>query len=204
MTDALTAGVGHARVVQATGASGLRLGLENRYHFFDLPSPDEMEELLSLASPDRLGFVYDVGHAQALDRLGFYDGSYLHRCGAPGAAFRTSPGYALIYVCPARFRQLSTTPNEARATIIHEVWQRRGLRGGEETAYRRRPSQLAHSPLSLCSAMTFSSIGSFSRSADDPGKSFGMSVSRTPVSPSIPVAMSLRAIRMYSSCTIRL
>ena len=50
----------------------LRLGLENRYHYFDIPSPDEMEELLSLAGPDRLGFVYDVGHAQALDRLGFY------------------------------------------------------------------------------------------------------------------------------------
>ena len=50
----------------------VRLGLENRYHFMDLPSIDEMEELLCLADSHRLGFIYDVGHAQALDRLGFY------------------------------------------------------------------------------------------------------------------------------------
>jgi len=51
---------------------GIRLGLENRYHYFDIPSLDEMGELLSLAGPDQLGFIYDVGHAQAMDRLGFY------------------------------------------------------------------------------------------------------------------------------------
>ncbi len=51
---------------------GVKLGLENRYHFMDIPSIDEMEKLLSLAGPDQLGFIYDVGHAQAMDRLGFY------------------------------------------------------------------------------------------------------------------------------------
>lgn len=50
----------------------IRLGLENRYHYFDIPTPDELDELLALAGPDRLGFIYDVGHAQALDRLGFF------------------------------------------------------------------------------------------------------------------------------------
>ena len=50
----------------------VRLGLENRYHFMDIPSIDEMEEFISLSDPKRLGFIYDVGHAQALDRLGFY------------------------------------------------------------------------------------------------------------------------------------
>jgi putative hydrolase of the HAD superfamily len=48
------------------------LGLENRYHYMEFPSPDELEILLSLANPNRIGFIYDVGHAQALDRLGFY------------------------------------------------------------------------------------------------------------------------------------
>ena len=28
--------------------------------------------MLALASPDRIGFLYDVGHAQTLDTLGFY------------------------------------------------------------------------------------------------------------------------------------
>jgi HAD superfamily hydrolase (TIGR01549 family) len=52
--------------------SGVRLGIENRYHYMEIPSPDELDILLDLASPDRIGFLYDVGHAQTLDRLGFY------------------------------------------------------------------------------------------------------------------------------------
>lgn len=51
---------------------GVRLGLENRYHYFDIPTQEEMSALLALAEPDRLGFIYDVGHATALDRLGFF------------------------------------------------------------------------------------------------------------------------------------
>lgn len=54
------------------GRQGIRLGIENRYHFFDIPGQDEMGCLLDLASPDQIGWIYDVGHAQALDHLGFY------------------------------------------------------------------------------------------------------------------------------------
>jgi sugar phosphate isomerase/epimerase len=50
----------------------IRLGLENRYHWLDIPTLDEMEVLLELGGPDQLGFIYDVGHAQTLDRLGFF------------------------------------------------------------------------------------------------------------------------------------
>jgi sugar phosphate isomerase/epimerase len=50
----------------------VKLGLENRYHYLDIPIIDEMEELLQLADSSRLGFIYDVGHAQALGRLGFF------------------------------------------------------------------------------------------------------------------------------------
>jgi HAD superfamily hydrolase (TIGR01549 family) len=52
--------------------TGVRLGIENRYHYMEFPSPDELETLLALAGPDRIGFIYDVGHAQALDAMGFY------------------------------------------------------------------------------------------------------------------------------------
>jgi HAD superfamily hydrolase (TIGR01549 family) len=52
--------------------SGVRLGIEDRYHFLEIPSPNELEILLSLAGPDRIGFLYDVGHAEVLDHLGFY------------------------------------------------------------------------------------------------------------------------------------
>jgi sugar phosphate isomerase/epimerase len=50
----------------------IKLGLENRYHYMDIPTIEEMNELLCLAGPDQLGFIYDVGHAQALGRLGFF------------------------------------------------------------------------------------------------------------------------------------
>ena len=59
-------------LIDYASLSGIRLGLENRYHYFDIPSLDEMEMLLGLAGADQLGFIYDVGHAQALDRLGFF------------------------------------------------------------------------------------------------------------------------------------
>ncbi len=50
---------------------GVRLGLENRYHYFEIPLPDEVEYLLEIGYEDVIGFWYDVGHAQTLDRMGF-------------------------------------------------------------------------------------------------------------------------------------
>jgi FMN phosphatase YigB (HAD superfamily)/sugar phosphate isomerase/epimerase len=50
----------------------VRLGIENRYYYLEFPSTDELGGLLDLADPTRLGFIYDVGHAQALSRLGFF------------------------------------------------------------------------------------------------------------------------------------
>ncbi len=50
----------------------IRLGLENRYHYHEIPSPDELEILLNIGYDDVIGFWYDVGHAETLDRLGFY------------------------------------------------------------------------------------------------------------------------------------
>lgn len=52
--------------------TGVRLAIENRYHYLEFPSPDELEILLGLAGSDRIGFLYDVGHAETLDQLGFY------------------------------------------------------------------------------------------------------------------------------------
>ncbi|MCJ7622364.1 MAG: HAD-IA family hydrolase [Anaerolineaceae bacterium] len=62
-----------AELLEYGAKDGIRLGLENRYHYYDIPNQDEMAELLGLADEDQLGFIYDVGHAQALDRLGFFD-----------------------------------------------------------------------------------------------------------------------------------
>jgi sugar phosphate isomerase/epimerase len=52
---------------------GIRLGLENRYHYLDIPLPDELDSLLEAAGHGPNGFLYDVGHAQALHNLGFLE-----------------------------------------------------------------------------------------------------------------------------------
>lgn len=50
---------------------GICLGIENRYHYLEHPNPDELEVLLGMAGREQIGFQYDMGHAQTLDRLGF-------------------------------------------------------------------------------------------------------------------------------------
>ena len=58
-------------LAEYAGRAGIRLGLENRYHFLDIPLLDEMESLLELTNDGRIGFWYDTGHGQTLDNLGF-------------------------------------------------------------------------------------------------------------------------------------
>lgn len=53
-----------------TGIKGVLLGLENRYRFYDMPLPDELEEMLAIFDGNAFGFQYDIGHATALDELG--------------------------------------------------------------------------------------------------------------------------------------
>lgn len=50
---------------------GIKLGLENRYHYHEIPLPDEVEDLLNLGFKN-VGFWYDVGHAETLDQMGFH------------------------------------------------------------------------------------------------------------------------------------
>mgnify|MGYP001022540427 CR=1 FL=1 len=61
-----------SELVDYTRPHKIRLGLENRYHYREFPSLDEMEVLLSLGEPELLGMTFDVGHAEHLSRLGFY------------------------------------------------------------------------------------------------------------------------------------
>ncbi len=56
-----------------TDRTGIRLGLENRFHYFDIPSQDEMDILLGLADAEHLGFIFDSGHARAMSLLGFFN-----------------------------------------------------------------------------------------------------------------------------------
>lgn len=51
--------------------TGIRLGLENRDHYYEMPLPDELDELLALR-PGVIEYWHDTGHAEKLEQLGFY------------------------------------------------------------------------------------------------------------------------------------
>jgi sugar phosphate isomerase/epimerase len=52
---------------------GIAIGLENRYHYHEIPSPDEAALLLADYPPDVAGYWHDVGHAEVQHRLGLID-----------------------------------------------------------------------------------------------------------------------------------
>ncbi len=49
---------------------GVRLGLESRRYFHEIPTLAELEYLLANSDPAVVGFWYDVGHCQVLSNLG--------------------------------------------------------------------------------------------------------------------------------------
>ena len=57
-------------IIGFTKTTGISIGLENRYRYYHLPLPDEMELLLGLCKEEWFGFQYDTGHAFTLDALG--------------------------------------------------------------------------------------------------------------------------------------
>ncbi len=48
------------------------LGLENRFHYYEIPLPDEVDELLALGCGEVVGYWHDTGHAQVLQHMGFF------------------------------------------------------------------------------------------------------------------------------------
>lgn len=50
---------------------GIMLGLETRFHFHEIPTLEEMTELLREVRGSLTGYWHDVGHAQMQQKLGF-------------------------------------------------------------------------------------------------------------------------------------
>jgi sugar phosphate isomerase/epimerase len=62
-----------AELAEEASRRGLTLGLENRYHYHEIPQPEESRELLAAYPPELVGHWHDVGHAEVLHRLGLID-----------------------------------------------------------------------------------------------------------------------------------
>ena len=55
------------------GPRGVRLGIESRVNYWQIPTLDELALLLTDSDPAAVGFWYDAGHVQVLHNLGFHD-----------------------------------------------------------------------------------------------------------------------------------
>ena len=56
---------------QHAQAAGVKLGLENRSYYYEVPDIGEMSTLLTSSDPGTVFYWHDTGHAQNLENLGF-------------------------------------------------------------------------------------------------------------------------------------
>jgi sugar phosphate isomerase/epimerase len=58
------------RLVSVAEKQGVLLGLENRYHYHELPGPDDFEVIFDAFKGAPIGYWHDTGHAHANESLG--------------------------------------------------------------------------------------------------------------------------------------
>lgn len=67
------------RLIPIAEKHNIILGIENRYHYHELPGPDDFEILFSEFRGGPLGYWHDTGHAHANERLGIIPGGEMLR-----------------------------------------------------------------------------------------------------------------------------
>lgn len=86
---------------------GVKLGVENRYFFFEIPSFEEIPIILKEMPSPYLGYWHDCGHAAHLQNVGYFPGRnplsqnrqrligiHLHDC--VGVSDHSAPGYGEV------------------------------------------------------------------------------------------------------------
>lgn len=86
---------------------GVKLGVENRYFFFEIPSFEEIPIILKEMPSPCLGYWHDCGHAAHLQNVGYFPGRnplsqnrqrligiHLHDC--VGVSDHSAPGYGEV------------------------------------------------------------------------------------------------------------
>ncbi|MEW5761907.1 MAG: TIM barrel protein [Bacillota bacterium] len=90
------------RVAGRAEKLGLKIGIENRYHFHEVPSPEEMDRILREFAGAPLGVWYDTGHAHHWEVMGW---------AAPGELLdRFAPSLVGVHLHDARGREDHRSP----------------------------------------------------------------------------------------------
>ncbi len=61
------------RIAEYAGEKGIRLGVESRHSFEEIPNEGEMLQVLDMFEPPTVGYWHDFGHVQVKHNLGFLD-----------------------------------------------------------------------------------------------------------------------------------
>ncbi len=93
------------RVIEYAGSKAVRLGIESRRAFEDIPTERELAELLDEMNSPQLGYWHDFGHSQIKENLGFIDHAEWLRAVGP----RTFGCHVQDCIWPAREDQLPFT-----------------------------------------------------------------------------------------------
>jgi sugar phosphate isomerase/epimerase len=64
----------------------LNFFIETRVHYYEIPLPDELDEIFTVLSYPNLGYWHDIGHTYMMDTLGYvpmttWQERFAHRCG---------------------------------------------------------------------------------------------------------------------------
>jgi len=96
---------GLRRVIEYAGSKGVRLGIESRRAYEEIPTERELAKLLDEMNSPQLGYWHDFGHSQIKENLGFIDHAEWLRAIGP----RTFGCHVQDCIWPARADQLPFT-----------------------------------------------------------------------------------------------
>jgi sugar phosphate isomerase/epimerase len=93
------------RVIDYAVSKGVRLGIESRRSYEEIPTERELAKLLDEMNSPQLGYWHDFGHSQIKENLGFIDHAEWLRAVGP----RTFGSHVHDCIWPAREDQLPFT-----------------------------------------------------------------------------------------------
>jgi sugar phosphate isomerase/epimerase len=67
------------RLLKMAEREGVKLGLENRFHYYELPTPVDFVQIFNEFYGAPIGYWHDTGHAHALEKLSITEPGFLLR-----------------------------------------------------------------------------------------------------------------------------